>query len=282
MLVRLAPRLMSFNAAGLSAEFMVISDKHKYVFVELPRTGSSAISRELREHYDGRNILHKHATYDEFLSSATDRESSYFVFGGLRNPVDDAVSLYFKLVTDHQRKFSRLQHAGWFTRLAYRFRSRQFHFARADKNGFSRFFLKFYRFPYDNWSSLAHARFDRVLRFETLVEDFDAALAQLGIEPVRPLPVGNKTGGRSMAYWEYYNTKAIARARWVFGVYMEKWGYGFPISWKLGEAVPGAVNRLVFRFLNVFRRFYWRRLRPVVYAKIQRDQQRRRALEFVE
>ena len=38
---------------------MIISHRHRYVFVKLPRTGSSAVRRELRELYDGVPILHK-------------------------------------------------------------------------------------------------------------------------------------------------------------------------------------------------------------------------------
>ena len=49
---------------------MIISHRHRFVFVELPRTGSSAVRRELRELYDGVPILHKHSTYDEFRRQA--------------------------------------------------------------------------------------------------------------------------------------------------------------------------------------------------------------------
>ena len=40
---------------------MVISHKHRYVFVEIPHTGSHAISKELCEFYDGQIIHRKHA-----------------------------------------------------------------------------------------------------------------------------------------------------------------------------------------------------------------------------
>ena len=59
---------------------MIISHRHRYVFVELPRTGSSAVRRELRELYDGVPILHKHSTYDEFRRQASEDERGYFVF----------------------------------------------------------------------------------------------------------------------------------------------------------------------------------------------------------
>lgn len=42
---------------------VIISHEHKYVFAELPHTGSTAVSRELRENYAGEKILGKHSTY---------------------------------------------------------------------------------------------------------------------------------------------------------------------------------------------------------------------------
>ena len=55
---------------------MVISHRHRYLFVELPRTGSTAIHRELIELYDGTAILQKHATYEDFLRGATEIEKT--------------------------------------------------------------------------------------------------------------------------------------------------------------------------------------------------------------
>jgi hypothetical protein len=45
---------------------MVISHKHKYLFVELPKTATSAISHELIETYAGEKILRKRSAYRDF------------------------------------------------------------------------------------------------------------------------------------------------------------------------------------------------------------------------
>jgi len=45
---------------------MIVSHRHRYLFIEIPLTGSWAIHRELREHYGGSPILHKHASYPEY------------------------------------------------------------------------------------------------------------------------------------------------------------------------------------------------------------------------
>ena len=70
---------------------MIISDTYKYIFLETPRTGSTALSKELREKYGGYEIIHKHANYHEFLKQATPEQKEYYVFMGVRNPLDEVV-----------------------------------------------------------------------------------------------------------------------------------------------------------------------------------------------
>ena len=50
---------------------MVIDRRYKFIFVELPLTATSAISKELREVYGSEPILNKHATYHKFLKQAS-------------------------------------------------------------------------------------------------------------------------------------------------------------------------------------------------------------------
>ena len=85
---------------------MIISHEHRFVFVELPRTGSTAVGKELIESYGGVRILRKHSSYGDFVRQATPDERTYFKFSSIRNPMDDAVSGYFKLATDHHGRYS--------------------------------------------------------------------------------------------------------------------------------------------------------------------------------
>jgi hypothetical protein len=238
---------------------MIISHKHKYLFIELPRTGSTAISRELRQNYAGESILVKHATYDDFMRIATPEEKAYFVFSGIRNPLDDAVSLYFKYLTDHKHKFTdpdRLRR----TRGLVTFLSLQrFHFVRMAQPDFTTYFRRYYRTPYNNWSSLSHKQFDFIIRFEHLQEDFERALRLIGIEPKRPLPKVNPTEKKGRDYLSYYTPEAIAHAKRVFGPFMKQWGYAFPPEWGDGEI--SRWDQLQFEFFNIFRTVYWKFLR---------------------
>lgn len=239
---------------------MIISHSHRYVFVELPRTGSSAVRRELRELYDGAPILDKHSTYDEFRRQASEDERRYFVFSTIRNPLDDAVSRYFKLKTDHRQRFSDVTRQRNRRPLNTFLDERMFRYVSTREPDFSGFFLHFYRLPYDTWASLDHRRFDFVMRFERLTEDFDTALRRIGIEPVRQLPPRNVTGERGRTFADHYSPAARRRALRVFGPYMRRWGYEFPPDWELP---PGsAVDELSYRAFSRVARTYWTHIRP--------------------
>lgn len=239
---------------------MIISHKHRYLFVELPRTGTTAISKELRTHYDGVRILHKHATYQEFLKIATPEEKTYFVFSCVRNPLDDAVSRYFKTKTDHRgwysgRGKSKLRNVVRFVDwLGYKF----VQITHAD---FPRFFRVFHILPYSNWSILSHKSFDYVIRFENLQPDFETALRLIGIEPVRPLPVSNRTASKDSDFLKYYTPEIIGQAKRVFGPYMRFWGYEFPPQWGGSDETIPWWHQAQYDLANLFKRQYWLHLR---------------------
>ena len=184
---------------------MIISHKHRYLFVELPHTGTTAITKELRLNYDGKSILFRHATYQEFLLHATEDEKRYFVFSCIRNPMDDAVSCYFKyrnqvkgfigFDVDNKPSFSDRRDIS--RRIIYRFRYNRYRYVHDNDADFAQFFLKYYRLPFDNWSSLSHHNFDYVIRFENMAgrlcggpvvaRDRSGATATGCAQDVRPL-----------------------------------------------------------------------------------------------
>ncbi len=227
------------------------------MFIELPRTGSSAVSRELCEHYGGTRILKKHATYRDFLKIASGDEKSYFVFSGIRNPLDKIVSLYFKYRTD-QRDYENSEIYAQSNPFITYLQKKQFRYVKYGNASFSEFFRRFYVFPFDDWSCLDHKRLDFVLHFEELGRDFAEVLKLLGIEPIRPLPVRNKTKARNEDFWSFYGPDVQQRAEWVFGPYLRRWGYVFPLDWQVS---PSRFNDIALQLLNIFRIFYWRYLR---------------------
>lgn len=238
---------------------MIISHAHQYLFVELPRTGSTAISRELVQNYQGIRILWKHSTYQDFLRSAKPEEKEYFVFSGIRHPLDDAVSRYFKIKTDHRQRFTDPEKLKRRKSLSERLETYIYKDVHQNNFEFEKFFLKYYFLPYNNWASMGRKHYDYVIRFENIQEDFGAALRQIDIEPVRPLPVRNATTKRTRTFASYYSPRAIRRARWVFGPFMKQWGYEFPVEW--GEYSIPRLQKLEYDVFNLFRGIYWRYLR---------------------
>jgi hypothetical protein len=225
------------------------------VYVLLPHTAGTAVAAELCEHYGGERILSKHSAYHEFLEMATASERSYRVFSAVRNPLDEAVSIYFKYKTDHDGQFSTAQAQGSIS--VTRRDLERYDFIRNTEASFSSFLRRFYRLPYDNWSRLAHRRFDLVLRFENLQEGFSKMLEIVGAEQVRELPQKNVTGERDERYLEHFTPDTIEHARRVFGPFMEKWGYEFPATW----GGPSLLGRIQFAALGPPRYAYWRFIR---------------------
>lgn len=235
---------------------MIISHTYKYLFVELPRTGTTAISQELCDLYEGKPILYKHATYLDFLRVATPEEKEYFVFTSIRNPLDDAVSLYYKYRNDHRHRFTKEKKLAKFNPVLRFLMKERFNFTHRSEVDFPAYFKRYYRIPYDNWSVLSQQDFDFVIRFENLQEDFARVLSLIGIQPRRPLPAVNATAGRSRDFLSYYTPDIRGQAMRVFGPYMARWGYAFPAEW--GESALPAWNRWEYTFFNFFRTIYWR------------------------
>ena len=244
---------------------MIISHTHRYVFVEVPRTGSSAIARELKELYDGEPILRKHATYRDFLRVATEDEKTYFAFSGIRNPLDVAVTRYVHLRADTRGHFSDPHHVGLRNSMASRIERRIFGWMQRTNADFGAFLRRWYLLPYDTWTSLDHRRLDFVYRFESLEGGFEEAIRSMGVEPVRALPLANATPGRDGDFAGYYNSRAIRRASWVFGPYMEEWGYAFPESW--GPVRVPWWSRVLYRLARIPRMIYWTKFRFADYVK---------------
>ncbi len=246
---------------------MVISDHFRYLFIELPHTGSTAVSLELCEQYEGRRILGKHSFHHEFLRYATPAQRRYFVFSAIRNPLDETVSLYYRLRTDHNHTFTepreRASNGGWVTERHLR----QFHFVTQEGGDFATYLMRYYRRAYDNWSSLAHRQFDLIMRFDRLDSDFGDVLSRLGIPRLRPLPTVNATAQRPDDFLALYNTPQLRRhAVRVFGAFMLDWGFAVPPSWEHHRVAwtTRAEYHFVRRTRNVYRRWILRRtLKPI-------------------
>ena len=232
---------------------MVISHVHRFLFVEIPQTASTALAAELVNHYGGHRILRKHSDYSEFLRGASPAERQYRVLATVRNPLDIVVSKFLKARDDHGHNYSdrKPRKAPW----GFRFRpeARERAFIARHGPDFSAFVRKFYRRTYNNRACLlpAHAH---VLRYESLNEDFAAWMSKVGLQLVGPIPLRNPTEGRDRKFSDWYTGDLRAHASRIFGPYLRQWGYVLPADWP--EFSISAVDEFFYRIDGVLRRFY--------------------------
>ncbi len=234
---------------------MIISHKNRFLFIEVPRTGSTAISKELCELYGGESILRKHAQYNEFLRIANDEEKKYFVFQGNRNPLDDVVSSYFKLKNNHDGNFTNPRlfrsNGGWIDKNHLK----RFAFVQKNNADFPTYFRKYYkaqylklRVPYFSTYDWPGRQISYIVRFERLNEDFESVVRAFGLQPKRPLPIENKTQHRGNDCYQYYPRDLYTRVVSIFGPYMKKWDYEVPESW--GQISIPIISQLKFRLVE--------------------------------
>lgn len=210
---------------------MIISHKHRFVFVEVPHTASHSIAEQLIKHYGGQPILRKHSNITQFLGQASPEERRYFKFATVRNPLDTATTDYAKLAGNHRGQFTNpamlIENGGHVTKDHLR----EFNFIRDHNADFPTFFKKFRNKLYNNWFLIGDRHYQQIIRFERLQEDFSSVLENIGIEQVEPIPHVNRTVAKRKHYTEFYTPDTYAQAARCYGPFMKKWRYEFPAEW---------------------------------------------------
>lgn len=246
---------------------MIISYKYKYVFIESPNTGSTAISAELQQLYDGQSILKKHSRFFEFVNSVGQNNAQkFFVFSSVRNPLDAQVSIYYKYKNNHRQRYTNpaelIENGGSVTKTDLK----RYNFIKQNNLSFIGYIKEFVPFPYDTWSRLSHKKFNFIIRYENIQEDFSQVLKRIGITQTRPLPIVNPTK-KEKTLGELFDTSNYHLAANTFGPFMKKWDYKFPEEWGILEA--SLLAFIEFETIGFFKNIYWR-LNPKS-TKAQRD-----------
>lgn len=233
---------------------MVISHKYKYIFIELPRTGTTAITDQLLKFYNGERILIKHASYRNLKKFYGNKYDDYFVFSSIRNPMERTISIYQKLRNGSFKPKSKF------------FFGRRIKFVKKNSS-FEDYFLKFHKLPYDDWSSLDHHNFDHLIRFESLQADFKIVLKKLGITQIQEIPVINKTK-KKKNFTDYFTPKIQGRATKVFSPHCDKFGYEIP--WK--KENTNTYYLLLYRCLFYVKKILWiQQTNFIIRKKIKSD-----------
>ncbi len=231
---------------------MIISHKYKFLFIGLPFSASSAITKELHANYEGKPFLRKHSLYHEFIKVATTEEQDYFVFAVLRNPMEMAVTVYEKMKANAKGNFTNpelfKENGGHITK-NHRLR---FNYIKDNNASFQEYFLKFYTKPYDNYSSMTLDSCNFVIRYENIAKDYLLALKKAGIDEPTPLPAANKTAGKKQDMSLYYTDEVKEQAIYVFGPFLAKYNYSFPENW--GEVKIPLLSTFKFKIMGTLRR----------------------------
>ncbi len=198
---------------------MVISHKYKYLFIQLDKTASTAIAKELVENYGGQPTLWKHARYEDFMKVASPEEKKYFIFSGIRNPLDVVVSYYHYFKNGGNRE--------------YTLNNKKYIYIKEKNATFVEYFKRFHANEiYREWKMKNFDKLNYIYRYENIEEDFAAALKMLKIAQKRGLPIFNRTEGKRENYELYYTPEIQGMAKIVFNEFMKEWDYKFPENWR--------------------------------------------------
>lgn len=175
---------------------MIISYKHKYIFIGLPQCGSSAISKELIENYDGERFFHKHSNIPIVLEERDDIDlDEYCIFAVVRRPEELAFTHYNKLISNANGVYTNQEfyiENGGFVKPAQRAFYQKF--IHSKSRGFDDYLkMKYKHLFYDNNLSINKRFLTNVIDFNRLNEGFKEVLKSLDIEIIRDLPIYNKT-----------------------------------------------------------------------------------------
>lgn len=182
----------------------MISHKHKFIFVHVPKTAGTSIKNAMNGYYDE---LHNpyHSGIFRIKTTLSDQIfQSYFKFGTMRNPWDREVSRYafIKKYKNHDRHACVL-------------------------NGFKDYLLKFNEMGLVNYNLLkihGNIGVDYIMKFENLQQDFNIVCDKIGI-PRKKIPHDNQTNHKR--YIEYYDDETRELVAQKYAKDIEYFGYKF-------------------------------------------------------
>jgi hypothetical protein len=227
---------------------MIISNKHKYIFVGLPLSGSSAISKELIENYSGEPILEKHSNIWELKRKTDIRIRDFKVIACLRNPYELFYSQYSKFKANPNNVFTKtkyfVENGGHVTKGDRRlFKSVQ------EGLSYHDFVKRKFVLPVDNLFSYNYKYLDIIINFHNLNSSFQDAIRKIGLEPKRDLPIVNKTRKKDEGI-DFADVKNIPR---VFKPFLNEYGSYIDIKCRASY-----LDLLLFRLLRSIRIQNWR------------------------
>ena len=223
-----------------------MSFEHGYLFIQVPRTASTALAKGVLEPHlggerlppahvidgEGRIVVNaKHAALADLLAHGVLDEPArrqLLVFTTVRNPFDHLVSEHLNL---RLRQLELLDDPEWRrtrpTTAAMKRDATEMEFAAWATKWFE-------RRPAARARRFAHTFFgryydgvDRVLRFERLQEDFDLLVRDLGVADRLEIPTINPTPADRAGHRDHYDARARRAVERAFRPIIRRFGYAF-------------------------------------------------------
>jgi len=222
---------------------MVVLDKYRLVFIEIPRTGSEAIRQELMLRYGGRSVGTKHSM--KIPVEAT----GYRLVFGTSNPVDRTYSKFLKYKNRSASYFMHSGNWGMVKYLAWLYNMIPFVFVRVFGLGFDGYLRIFMPLPFVDPSRLITITPFMVLYKENLNNDFRELLKRLEIPQVQELPRVNKTEKKKVIDLDL----GASVIKWRFNIELMKQDYPHQafdssigrimteIAYKVSRLIKGAI-----------------------------------------
>jgi len=210
----------------------MISHKHKFIFVEFPKTGTTTIGSVLGKYSDVKRNHKKDSLYRKHAPPSTikqlfekenkkDEWKNYFKFTFTRNPWDRMLSLWsFIAISLERHKNGTLKNIEWINSCIMECKTfKEYIKLTADWPGVNN---SLFHFAFDKDEKFV----DFIGKFENLQEDFDTICDKIGI-PRQQLPHKNKT--KHKHYTEYYDDETREIVAQKYAKDIEYFGYKFEI-----------------------------------------------------
>ena len=209
---------------------MPISDKHKLVFIHIPKNAGTSIEKSFHMRATG------HKTWDTYQKQYLEEWSRYTSFCVVRNPFDRLVSNYeyARREESYWHSTTNPEQATYGKHPDYEFlKDRSFsecvsalpHLIRNGHPGWK---------PQHIWVCDGdHVHVNEVLQFESLSEDITRFCHHHDVSPIA-LQHLNATGNQ-VAYQEYYNEDLIEVVSSIYRMDLDLFGYEFDNSMHAGD-----------------------------------------------
>jgi hypothetical protein len=202
----------------------MINEKHKFIFIHIPKTGGTSIEKLFSNascRWDWtHNLWKQHRSIWQLKEIYKIPIDDYYKFTVVRNPWDKAVSGYTWWTTSKYPIFRNVKSKSLKDYLLVQNGFEKFNHLNNKATGRGDHFNTQYSFVEIN----GDCQMDCIIKFENLQEDFNIICDKIGI-PQQKLPHKNKTNHKH--YTEYYNeeTKQIVAEKYAKDI--EYFGYEF-------------------------------------------------------